>query len=159
MFTVGEPEPIDVGRALQPGTNYLSETGSSPDGAVTRGVVLVVEDSSVLQDLMASMLTHLGIRHRSVSDGAAAVEFVNANDCMLVLMDLRLPVMDGEAAALAIRQLPGKAGQVPIVCLSGGVVDEDRERLRASGFVDTITKPLRLSELARVIRAHSHVTA
>ncbi len=120
-------------------------------------MILVAEDADVNRDVMSAMLARLGVRHRVVSNGAEALEFVANNACALVLMDLKMPVMDGLAATRAIRRLPGEAGRVPIVCMSAGLFTTDENEATASGMVAMLAKPFSMSELAAVIATHASV--
>lgn len=119
------------------------------------GVILVAEDSLLNQNLMSAMLSRLGHRHHVVSNGAEAVDFVTGHGCALVLMDLQMPVMHGEAAAHAIRKLPRTAGSVPIVFVSGNPLDLEDACRRVPGTVGMLAKPFQLSELADAIAAHA----
>ena len=91
----------------------------------------------------------------AAGDGAEALEKVKsapAGYYALVLMDLRMPVMDGHSAARAIRALedPGKAN-VPIVALSANTFDEDRKRSAESGMNAHMAKPLDIDHLLELI--------
>jgi CheY-like chemotaxis protein len=66
-----------------------------------------------------------------------------------VLMDMQMPEMDGLEATIAIRQLPGKAGEIPIIGVTANAFREDHERCREAGMQDIVTKPFRWSDLAK----------
>jgi CheY-like chemotaxis protein len=69
----------------------------------------------------------------------------------LVLMDIRMPVMDGEDATRRIRS--GEAGDpgVPIVALTAHAIKGDRERILAMGMDDYLAKPIDMEEIDRVL--------
>ena len=117
--------------------------------------VLVVEDNELNREIAQELLEEAGFQVETAGDGAEAVEMVRASQpgyYALILMDLRMPVMDGHAAARAIRALenPGLAG-VPIVALSANTFDEDRKQSAESGMNAHLAKPLDVDRLLEVI--------
>lgn len=105
--------------------------------------VLVAEDNEVNRLVLEAMLARLGLPAEFAPDGREAVRRATTQDWDVVLMDLHMPEMDGLEAARAIRALPDRArAQVPIVALTADVFDETRERCRAAGIVDFLTKPV-----------------
>lgn len=121
------------------------------------GLILVVDDAPLNQDMMSAMLRQLGYPHHVVANGAEAVAFAAANTCALIFMDLQMPIMDGDEAARAIKALPGDAGRVPIICMSGSVPQVDPADLQESGMIASLTKPFRMADLAQTIRAYARV--
>lgn len=117
--------------------------------------VLVVEDNELNREIAADLLEEAGFPVETACNGAEAVEKVKAAPAgyyALVLMDLRMPVMDGHSAARAIRALadPEKA-EVPIVALSANTFDEDRKRSAESGMNAHLAKPLDISRLLELL--------
>jgi CheY-like chemotaxis protein len=111
--------------------------------------VLVAEDNEVNRLVLDAMLSGLGQQAAFAADGNEAVEMAATQDWDIVLMDLHMPELDGLAAARAIRALPGRRrAAVPIVALTADVFPETRERCRAAGIVDFLTKPVDTAELA-----------
>lgn len=115
--------------------------------------VLVAEDNPVNQMLLAAMLEQLGHTAELVGDGREALERVQQQPYDLVLMDIQMPVLDGVAAARAIRRLPGAAGSVPIVAVSANVLAEQRAEYRDAGMNDLVTKPIDMARLTDAIGA------
>ena len=117
--------------------------------------VLVVEDNELNREIAMDLLEEAGFPVESACNGAEAVEKVKAAPAgyyALILMDLRMPVMDGHSAARAIRALedPGKA-DVPIVALSANTFDEDRKRSAESGMNAHLAKPLDMERLMELL--------
>ena len=117
--------------------------------------VLVVEDNELNREIAVDLLEEAGLLTETACNGAEAVEKVKqapAGYYALILMDLRMPVMDGHSAARAIRALrdPGKAN-VPIVALSANTFDEDRKRSAESGMNAHLAKPLDIDRLLELI--------
>src|SRR3954454_9701459 len=89
-------------------------------GAATRSLrVLCAEDNPYARVVLNTILVELGHRVDFAGTGEAAVAAVNRGGYDLVLMDVTLPVMDGLAAARAIRALHGEVANVPIIGISG----------------------------------------
>jgi PAS domain S-box-containing protein len=113
------------------------------------GRVLVAEDNPTNQLITVAVLDKYGLRVDLVSNGLEAVDAVRSIPYDLVLMDMQMPEMDGLEATIAIRKLPGKAGEIPIIGVTANAFREDHERCRAAGMQDIVTKPFRWSDLAK----------
>ena len=117
-------------------------------GLAERGLkVLVVEDNSLNQRFIVTALEKLRMVCDTAADGALAVEKAEKSRYDLILMDCQLPVLDGYTAAEQIRTLRGPNGQVPILALTAGAAEEDRNRSLQAGMNDYLTKPVRLRDL------------
>lgn len=114
--------------------------------------VLVAEDNEINQMIVSRMLLALGHAVKVVGDGQAAVEEAASRDYDLILMDIRMPRMDGIEAARAIRQA-GRNPETPIVGLSANVLEADRNACIDAGMNDFLGKPLHLQELRDRIAA------
>jgi two-component system sensor histidine kinase/response regulator len=114
--------------------------------------VLLVEDNVVNQRVAVRMLERLGAIVEVASGGRDAVAAVRAKRYSVVLMDCQMPDIDGFVAAEMIRGAEsGGARRVPIVALTANAMQGDRERCFACGMDDYVAKPVKLSDLARVI--------
>ena len=103
--------------------------------------VLVVDDVAFNRDIAGAFLRASG---HEVAVAASAIEGVAcaaAADYDVVMMDLRMPGMDGLEAARRIRQIAGPRGQVPIVALTAQVFTDQVEACRAAGMTDHLAKP------------------
>ncbi|EGJ50355.1 response regulator [Desulfocurvibacter africanus] len=121
--------------------------------AETRSLkVLIAEDNSINQILATEILKEKGHSMFVVENGQAALEALRKEKFDLVLMDAKMPVMDGEEATRRIRA--GEAGDpdVPIVALTAYALKGDRERFLAAGMDDYISKPIDMQELERVLQ-------
>lgn len=92
----------------------------------------------------------------TAGNGKEAVELFRsrpAGHFDAILMDIFMPVMDGPAAARAIRELDWEdAGTVPIIALSANVFEEDREKSEASGMSAHLAKPVNMDAMCRLPR-------
>jgi two-component system, sensor histidine kinase and response regulator len=115
--------------------------------------ILLVEDDVVNQDLAARMLKRLGCQVATAADGVDAVRRIGEQTFDLVLMDCEMPVMDGFAAAAAIRRslsiaIAGSPARLPIIALTSHDPAEVRARCLASGMDEAIGKPISAAQLS-----------
>lgn len=103
-------------------------------------LVLIVDDNDTNSYLLAFFVGRLGLRHHTVSSGAAALAAAAAERPDLVLLDLHMPQMDGYETAERLHALPGLAA-VPIVAVTANT-GVPRARLERAGFVGCLAKPI-----------------
>jgi signal transduction histidine kinase/ActR/RegA family two-component response regulator len=113
--------------------------------------ILLVEDNPVNQSVIEAMLRSLGMEVSVAHDGIQAVEQVSQQQFAAVLMDCRLPQVDGYEATRRIRLLPA-CSQLPIIALTANAMQGDRERCMAAGMNDYLSKPFRRTELQRILQ-------
>ncbi len=107
--------------------------------------VLIVEDILLNREYLKEMLKKFfNITADSAENGAIAVEKARKNDYDFILMDMRMPVMDGLEATKKIRLFNPT---VPIVCMSANVYREDKYAAKQAGMNDFIEKPLEKSDI------------
>jgi CheY-like chemotaxis protein len=138
---------LDYGEAdLQPRGVPPAEAPAPATGALS---VLVADDNSTNRKVIELMLGAAGAHATCVEDGQAAVEAWAAGAFDVVLMDLRMPVLDGLGAIRAIRAAEAGSTRVrtPVVVLSANTAPEDRRASAAAGADGHIGKPIRADEL------------
>ncbi len=112
--------------------------------------VLIVDDQPDNLRLLSTILQTEGYRVRQAMSGAMALETVSFQVPDLILLDIRMPVMDGFAVCQALRQLP-LAREIPILFISASDAIDDKVKAFEIGGSDYITKPFSAREvLARV---------
>ena len=114
--------------------------------------VLVADDHADNRYLVRAILEPQGVVLEEASDGAEALARCEERLPELVLMDLRMPVMDGYEATRRIKALPGGAG-VPVVALTASAFAEDRLRMERAGLDAHLRKPFRPDELLTAVAA------
>lgn len=120
--------------------------------------VLVAEDDAVNRMVVSKMLGEFDVDLRVVTDGVEAVQAATDGDYDMVLMDVRMPDMDGHAATRAIRAQGGRFAALPIIALTANAFPEDVKICREAGMSDFLAKPLRKPALvAALLRALNHV--
>lgn len=114
-------------------------------------LILVVEDNMVNQKVACKLLDRLGYRTIVAEDGQQALKQLAASgaEISLILMDCRMPVMDGLEATKAIR---AQGDFIPIVALTANTSEEDREACYASGMDDFLAKPVDKEQLDKVLK-------
>ena len=114
--------------------------------------VLVAEDNAVNQLVATAMLTRLGYQVDVVANGQEAVQAFERSSYVAVLMDCRMPVMNGYEASAEIRRLEEPGRHIPIVALTASAINGEEERCRAAGMDGYVTKPVTVGRLASVLR-------
>ena len=118
--------------------------------------VLIADDIEDNRQLLAQLLEPVGFQIRLATNGAEAIrEFVEWRP-HLILMDFRMPVMDGHEA---IRRIRGVAGneETKIIAVTASAMDENRQDLLAIGADDFLSKPFREAVLFQKIHAQTGV--
>ena len=115
--------------------------------------VLVVEDNPVNQLVATGLLESLGLHVDVADDGLAAVEALRGDhDYALVLMDCRMPEMDGFEATQVVRARESTGRRVPIIAMTASALEGERERCLEVGMDDFLTKPVDPTSLEEVVR-------
>ncbi len=116
-------------------------------------LVLVADDIEIHRSLAATLLDGLGLSARTVSDGQEAIDAACGLQPDLILMDCRMPHMDGLAATRILRRLQntGPLPYAPIIGLSAGMDPALVLRARDAGMDACLSKPLRRLPLQRAL--------
>jgi signal transduction histidine kinase/CheY-like chemotaxis protein len=145
-FTLEMPLALSTAQAPQlPASN----SASAGEGQGRR--VLLVEDNPVNQTVIEAMLRSLGFEVCTAVDGAQAVAQVARQRFAAILMDCRLPIIDGYEATRRIRQLP-LAAATPIIALTANALQGDRERCLGVGMNDYLAKPFKRTDLQQILQ-------
>ena len=115
---------------------------------------LVAEDNSINADVLKELLEVEGARCEIAGNGKAAVAmFKNSRPGYydMILMDIRMPLMDGYEATAEIRKLPREDAGLPILAMTADTMEEDVERSYACGMDAHISKPLNIKVLNQTV--------
>jgi CheY-like chemotaxis protein len=121
--------------------------------------ILVVDDATDNRRLLVNLLGNIGFEVKEAKDGADAVDRFLDWSPHAILMDLRMPVMDGSQAIVRIRSLP-RGREVKIIALTASTFEEDRRAMMQIGADDFLGKPFvnaNLLEKLRVLLSLSYV--
>lgn len=114
--------------------------------------VLVADDNATNRFLAGKLLELFGCTFEAVENGRDAVELAMSRPFDLILMDIKMPVMDGVAATRAIRALPAPVGHMPIIALTANADERDAAGYRAAGMNGVVQKPFQPDALLNAIR-------
>ena len=128
-------------------------------GEIERGAyrVLVVDDHPVNREIACLMLRTAGHEAEAVEDGPSAIEAVQTGDFDIVLLDIRMPGMDGFQVARAIRALPDRRAMTPILAVSADTVADQMANYVAAGMNGHVSKPINQMGLLDAIDATLNV--
>ena len=151
-------------KETQPVSEQQTAAASEEDLSLLKGrKVLLVEDNEINRQIAVMMLSSMGVETDQAADGREGLERFAASNpgtYSAILMDLRMPVMDGYESARRIRRLDRRdAGKIPIIAMTADVFAEDIRRCREAGMNDHVAKPvdaiLLRQALIRQIAEHS----
>jgi CheY-like chemotaxis protein len=115
--------------------------------------ILLAEDNLVNQDVIREMLVSVGCQVHVVSNGQQVLDALNRESYDMILMDCRMPVMDGHEAAHRIRLLQTQMGwdHIPIVGITGHFVPDNYEKNKKDYIDDFLEKPFTFEQLINTI--------
>jgi len=115
--------------------------------------ILVVEDNDKNMKLFRDVLQATGYRTLEASTGGQALTLAAEHGPALVLMDIRLPDMDG-AEALRRLRVDGRTATIPVLAVTAQAMKGDRERFSEAGFDGYLSKPIDIDELLSAVERH-----
>ena len=139
------PDALEPAEAL----SEVEHVASAPAAGPPR--VLVVDDHPVNREVARIMLEALGCLVSEVCDGEDALEAVDGSPFDLVLMDVRMPRMDGLEATRRIRAMAGSARDLAIVAMTADALPEDVARCLAAGMNAHMAKPINQAALGEMV--------
>ena len=113
--------------------------------------ILLVEDNELNQEVAVELLKEVGVSADVAENGEVALRKVQENAYDMVLMDMQMPVMNGETATIEIRKLPQFA-DLPIVAMTANAMQQDRENCIQAGMNDHLAKPIEPSDLWSILQ-------
>ncbi len=114
--------------------------------------ILVVEDNVMIQELIGFILDSADCHLFMAENGRKALEILERNQVDLILMDLEMPEMNGFEATARIRAKEAETGaHIPILAMTGYVLENGREKCMNAGMDDFLVKPFNISDLLNAI--------
>ncbi len=117
--------------------------------------ILLAEDNVINQKVAVSILERLGYRLDVAANGLEALDALRRQDYDVILMDVQMPEMDGEEAAMKIHKEWPAERHPRIIAMTANALEGDRDYYIGVGMDDYISKPVRVEELIRALRASS----
>jgi CheY-like chemotaxis protein len=114
--------------------------------------ILLVNDERVNWELGASIILTLGYHVVCAKDGFEALNTTGKQDFGFILLDIRMPKLDGFETAQALRDRSQKQQPTPIIALSARITKKDEEKCHEAGMMDYLQKPLTMDTLNHCIQ-------
>ncbi len=160
-FTVEVPAEIcEIPDYLKTHTDAAEKTSDNFNNDVRSMKILVAEDNELNAEILLEILSQFGFVPVHAQNGQEAVEIFERskiNEFTIILMDMRMPVLDGCEASSRIRGLDREdAKTVTIFACTANSFQEDREKALASGMNDFLTKPIDINAMLRKMEKIEH---
>lgn len=139
-----------VDHPLSPGPDPEPITATAPRPIRRPARILVADDDRVNHAVFQQMIGLLGHQMVAVHNGQEAVTRARAELWDLILMDVQMPVMDGNEATRLLREDPATR-QLPIIAVTASIMSVEKDRYLANGFSAVLAKPLRRAALERCL--------
>ena len=137
---------------IQTATSTRQAIALAPNQRTYR--ILVVDDRGESRQLLLHLLSRLGFEVREAENGQEAVALWNSWQPHLILMDMRMPIMNGYEATQQIRALESAQTRSKILALTASAFEEQRTSILAAGCDDFLAKPFRESHLFEKLAKH-----
>lgn len=136
--------------------NPVAESATNDASLPTKSLhILVAEDSPINAKVITTFLKQDGHRVAHVDNGKLALQSLQQVPFDLVLMDMRMPELDGPEVARRWREQEQHRGHLPIIALTANATPEDRELCLQSGMNDFLSKPASQEQIRNIIRRYS----
>ena len=113
-----------------------------------------MEDNELNREIAYELLSESGLIVDVAENGQEAIKLLGIrpeNYYELIFMDIQMPVMNGYEATAAIRALPGRRGQIPIIAMTANAFEEDHKATLAAGMDAYVAKPIEIDTLFSTI--------
>lgn len=112
--------------------------------------ILVVEDSTVIMELIRFLLTTFGYESKEARDGVEALEIAKESRFDLILLDIQLPGLDGLEVLREIKRLP-EVNRTPVIALTAHAIQGDENRFLKAGCNGYISKPIDIGRFKSIL--------
>ena len=122
--------------------------------------VLIVEDNKINQQYLIGLLNKWEITYDLANHGGEAVELIKSNTYDLILMDIRMPVMDGYETTIRIRSMEHNTNQnIPIIALTASALVDEKEKAISAGMNHHLSKPFSPEQLLNIFEQLTELDA
>ncbi|MFN3932998.1 MAG: response regulator [Brevundimonas sp.] len=144
---------LEVDRTLVEAATASNVQSLSNHDMTTTPHVLIVDDNATNRVVAQALCEMFGCTSETAEDGVEALEAVQERQFDLVLMDIKMPRMDGVQATEAIRALDGPVSAIPIVALTANADPDDARKYLACGMAAVVEKPIKPERLRMAMHA------
>jgi CheY-like chemotaxis protein/HPt (histidine-containing phosphotransfer) domain-containing protein len=141
MFTLNYPKAVNPLAIAVP----VPETATKLP--ISTGKILIAEDNQMNLKYLTGLLRKWELEYDIALNGKEATEFAAMHPYSLILMDIQMPIMDGNEATLVIRNTENPNMNVPIIALTASALLDKKARATATGMTDFVTKPFNPAQL------------
>ncbi len=117
----------------------------------TQPSVLVVEDNAINREMLIHIFAAFGIQVAQAKDGESAVLAAQTHPFRLIMMDVKLPRMNGMDTTRLIRTIPQHAA-TPIIAMTASIMSDEKAQYLASGMNDVLSKPFSIADLRNMLQ-------
>jgi PAS domain S-box-containing protein len=132
---------------IEPNSELTPEESDPGDARI-----LVVDDLDTNREIVEAYLEDIGYHIDTVGSGVEAIQALGSERYDLVLMDIRMPIMDGVTATRHIRDMPHPIKDIPIIAMTGNVLPQQVRSYLDAGMNDHIGKPIERAQLYNNVR-------
>lgn len=145
---LGEGSTFIFTTHLAPGSSVANQAAGTSRQLLpnTEKKILIAEDNQTNQIVISAMVKRLGYAFDMCSNGEEVIKALNSSAYSLVLMDCQMPILDGFQATKNIRQ-QAAIKDIPIIALTAGATEKEREKCLEAGMDDFLSKPIKLGQL------------
>jgi CheY-like chemotaxis protein len=155
QFTIRVPGEVEgAQKPKEKGSSVLGDYKTLGETCPLR--ILVADDNQTNQKVVGHLLSRMKYnRVDCVANGLEVLESLNQREYDLILMDVQMPEMDGLEATRRIRlkEAGDKMALIPIIALTASAMQGDREKFLEAGMNDYLSKPIKIDDLARMLRS------
>lgn len=129
---------------------------NSKEYRLNNRLVLIADDEEFNRKLLVGIIKEQGIQYKEAIDGAEAYQLLNEKHFDVVLMDFRMPKMNGPEVAIKVRSEDGPNKHTPIIGLTATVTSHDMNTAKNSGIEHVLRKPFDADELLALMEKESN---
>ncbi|MDJ0782641.1 MAG: ATP-binding protein [Desulfosarcinaceae bacterium] len=153
VFTITLPQVPEPESARQEASPEAADRDESQRIAFEPATVLLADDLEINRQLIIEALRHSPLAISEATNGREALNLARETRPDIILMDIRMPEMDGHTAIAHIQQEPELAA-VPVIALTASGMKEDIAQIQRSGFDDYLIRPFNREQLLAILMRH-----